>query len=201
MLGRVAFRLAGGDVATTDVEERHRLRLWQRRVVATVTSACAGIAAALAATIWGRRIGLMFGALLAFEPFLVAHSKILHTDALTASFFIVGVLAAAAAARGKGGVLWDLAAAAASLAGLSKLPGLACIPVAVLLMAGAAWRDTERRASRGWLVAARALVVPLGRFLLVGVAVVLLVWPVAWAAPQVVLSGLARGMELGSTAH
>lgn len=198
--GRAVYRLGGGDVDTTDRDARHDLRVSQRRVVAVVTSLCVAFVAALAQRAWGLRTAAALAGLLAFEPFLIAHSKILHTDALAASFLVVSIVALTVGARERSRWIVDLAAVACALAGLSKLPGLVGLPAAFLVTAAAAWPAAGATYDRA-VTSAKAAIVPTIRFAAIVAVTILLVWPATWAAPSAVAAGFVRGVDLGVSPH
>ena len=107
-----------------------------RRLMVPVHALLVVIAALLAWRLWSPTVGLLAGLLLALEPFLVAHGRILRTDALLAELMLVAVLAAVAFWSGRAG-LWalGLCTAATGLALLTKTPALAllgAIPAAAL---------------------------------------------------------------------
>ena len=94
------------------------------------------LAAVLCWRLWGKTTGVLVGLLLALEPFLVAHGRILRTVALLSELMLVAVLAALAFWSDKAG-WWSLAvcALATGLAWLTKTPALAllgAVPAAAL---------------------------------------------------------------------
>ena len=56
----------------------------------------------------GPELALLSGLLLANEPFLVAHGRLLHTDPLLALLMAVALLAGLGYFLGRGGPLWLL---------------------------------------------------------------------------------------------
>lgn len=97
----------------------------------------AGIAVAyrLARRLVGRPTAAVFAALLAFDPFAVGLSRVLHVDALQMTCGAVAVLAAGVFARRGGRRHLVVAGIATALAALAKLPGLAvALPVGVLAL-------------------------------------------------------------------
>jgi len=130
-------------------------------------------------------IALLAALLLAFDPFHLAHSRVLHTDGPETAFMVLSLLslliALRAADRKQTGASqrWMLASGGlAGVAMLAKAPGLTLVPIAGLLMA-AHNLDRYRTVSK-WLVAT------LGMTLLWGIAAGLgfvLAWPAMWVAP------------------
>ena len=124
----------------------------------------------------GPAAGLLGGALLALEPFLVAHGQLLRADAMLAELMLVAVLAAAAYwLRGAGRWALVLTAAATGLALLTKVPAAIVLPVIV----GIALVSRRRLpAVPVWLLGAGA----------VGVAL----WPALWVRPIKTLRGVVE---------
>ncbi|MEZ4705748.1 MAG: hypothetical protein R3A44_01000 [Caldilineaceae bacterium] len=135
-------------------------------------------------------IGLLLAAL---DPFHMAHARLLHTDALLASFAfltVVAYLCVGQSARPKR--LLILSGAAAGLTWLTKTPGLFLIPFVGLLQLvhfGQIWRN-RTGPTLFWRSAWRELVQPL--LLWFGVAVITYVacWPAMWVAPLQTLSNV-----------
>ena len=133
--------------------------------------------AALAALLW------------AADPFLVGYSRVLHVDALTATFATLSLLAACVYWHHQQQVwLLVVAGAGAALAVLSKSPGLAVLPVvAAVALARVDWR--------------RALL-PLGILCACCALTVLIVWPAVRSAPLDVVALVTSGVtENGGSPH
>lgn len=98
----------------------------------------------------GRRWGLMTGIFLALDPFLLAHSRVVHTDALLALFYLNSILAlltgmAYVKSTGKIQLRYlCMSSALAALTCLTKLYGLLLIPTATLLITAAYISSKER---------------------------------------------------------
>jgi hypothetical protein len=200
-IGRAVWRATGGAAHPSDLDEQHGLRLAQRRVVAVVASACLGVAAALAWSLYGGWVAVLAAGFWVFDPFLIAHSRILDTDALATSFLLVAVLGALAAARQPGRRGWDAVAVAVALAGLSKLPGFLGLVIAAGLMAWSAWtRTTGERRDRARAVLAEVKP-PVLRMTGIVALVVTALWPAVWADPLQVLWGIGAGAGMASSSH
>ena len=65
-----------------------------RLPVALATAACVGLAYPLLRRLFGGRVALLAGLLWAADPFLVAHSQLLHVDALLTSLMMLALLCA-----------------------------------------------------------------------------------------------------------
>lgn len=106
---------------------------------------------------------------IALDPFLIAHSKIVHVDALLAGFTVLSLFLFLRAEQG--GTRWALAgsAVAGALAMLSKLPGTILLPFAAMILFSrrAAWSRSER-SSRIRL---------LGQWTVMLLAAILVLWP------------------------
>lgn len=95
--------------------------------------------------LFDRRTPLITVGLLAFDPFLIGHSGLLHTDALLATFTLLALVVALLGLREPRRIVWWLLAGLfAGLAMLTKTPGLILLPFILLLAAvrclqSAAW--------------------------------------------------------------
>jgi hypothetical protein len=147
-----------------------------RLALALVNSLLVVVSALLLWRLAGPPAGLLGGALLALEPFLVAHGQILRADAMVSELMLLAVLAAMAYwIRGAG--LWALVltVAATGLALLTKVPSVLVLPV-ILGVALVARR--------------RLLAVPV--WLLGTGAVCFALWPALWVQPIRTLRGVAE---------
>jgi 4-amino-4-deoxy-L-arabinose transferase-like glycosyltransferase len=131
-------------------------------------------------------VALLAALLWATSPFLIAHSRLLHLDALVTSFMTLSLLLLlcaterpATVARGsdRGWLGWLIGAGVcAGLALLTKGPALVLLPTVGLLLATLAPRDGWR----GWLswVALRYSL-----WLLCAIVTFAALWPAMWVAP------------------
>lgn len=144
----------------------------------------------LIARLFDRPVGLVAALLIGFDPFYVAHSRLLHLDALLTTFSTLCLLT----------LLWFLvegktwvallAAAGAALAALTKSPGLLFLPYGALVVG---LRSFTRR--RPW---GQRLLHAVGGALLWSLTVctlVLALWPALWVAPEATLSQLWEGIS------
>jgi hypothetical protein len=159
-----------------------------RQVVAISTAAAIAICTLLAARLLGSGAALAGGALLALDPFLLAHSQLLHLDALEASFMAIALLAGLVrwlAGGGRGYLI--VSAVATGLALLSKSPALflfGFLPLVALTHALARRESLSDRLRDllGWA----GLVL----------TTYVVAWPALWVAPVDTLRGVfefARG--------
>ncbi len=133
-------------------------------------------------------------ALVAFDPFLLAHSRVLHLDALTALLSLCAVVALGAATRpDRSGTRW--AAVAGALAGLAMLNKVSALVLGPFALAWFAWRAWQRERRRP--VLARFVVWTAAAGL-----VYVLAWPSMWVAPVSTVTGvLTKAQEEGANPH
>lgn len=140
---------------------------------------------------WPAAIGFL---LIAFDPFHIAHSRILHQDGMASSFVLLALLAFFNFLYGER--RWQsliLSGAAAGLACLTKSPMLFLIPFMGLLLLIELVRKFRQagqleRTSLQW--AAKSLIL----WGLVGLTVYVLLWPAMWVEPIYTLRRVLGGM-------
>lgn len=121
----------------------------------------------------GNTIALFGAALLAFNPFFVAHSRIVNGDTASAGFMLLSVLAFLWLWQGRGLRIAALSGALAGLAFLTKLPApIIGLWVGVLALVG----YRQRSSINFWF---KALIM----WGLTAMAVFFLLWPAMWVAP------------------
>jgi hypothetical protein len=136
--------------------------------------------------VWGRKLvgdraALLTALFLAFDPFFVAHSRILNGDAGAAILMFLSLLVFLLYwQRGSTMSLWlILSGGLAGLACLTKLPapliGVFVGGLGLVAMVGE-WPEKRRRAVRHWVVALAVWGVVAG-------LVFVLFWPAMWVAP------------------
>jgi hypothetical protein len=135
--------------------------------VALVTTGLIVLVWWLAGMVIGLAAAAIGGFLLALDPFLLAHSRVLHLDALLALLMVASFLALLAALRADDRRLLLLSGGLAGLALLTKQPAAYLIPVTLVAL----WRD-----GRG--IRTRAL-----HWGAVALLVVFVLWPVLWVRP------------------
>jgi hypothetical protein len=144
--------------------------------------------------LWGERVALAGSILVALDPFFLAHSRVLHQDALVTGFCLLSVLVLALSLQDR--VSWPAVVCSGGLAGLavlSKPTALALCPWA----AGWLLVSVIRRGPlfKDWHKAAGLL---LGWTLSLAV-VYFLLWPAMWANPVETVSKMwARSTELAA---
>jgi 4-amino-4-deoxy-L-arabinose transferase-like glycosyltransferase len=179
-IGPEAARLTGNTIVdgpVTLLPGFMDLLVEARRAMILVNSALMVTCVALGWRMLGLGPALVGGLLLALEPFMIAHSQVVHVDALSAGFIAVAVLA--------GGVFWwmggglgylALCGVASGLAVLTKAPSVIVgllIPIVALT---APLVDRERWS--WWRV---AWTLPVAG--VIGVLTVVVLWPAMWVAP------------------
>jgi 4-amino-4-deoxy-L-arabinose transferase-like glycosyltransferase len=147
-----------------------------RVTVALTTTLGLAILVPLLVRLFGRRVAFLAGGLLAFDPFLVGHSGLLHTDALLATFSGLSVLCLLIAVRdGSRSWVWSVTSgAAAGLALLTKSLAAPLVPFTLLVL-GVAWLLRKVRFSQ--VVALFSL------WALAGTVLYWALCPAMWAAP------------------
>jgi len=168
-----------------------------RLPVALLTAAIVAGAYALLRRLVGGRVALLAGLFLAFDPFFLAHSRVLHLDALMSGFILLSVLSLLAylisdtksLEPAEAGVPEPhvacllLSGALAGLAALEKSPALFLVPFAGLLIVVASL------CRYGFRPAALFGAARLGIIWAVVLGVVyVILWPALWADPVGTLS-------------
>lgn len=217
-LGLLAHRalVGGGWLVPADADSA-LYRAFLRVPVALVTALCVVVAYLLLRRLLDRRVALVAALLWATDPFLVAHSQLLHLDGLLTSLVLLALLAAMAAfplpewGGEPGGeepqrvsLRWGMlvgSAVAGGLAFLTKSPSVILLPmvgaivgVGVLRMSGMSGMGAiggEGRRSVLVRVAVR-----LGVVMLAWGGIAVLVWVALWPAAWVDLPGVVRRVVL-----
>jgi len=176
-LGRKMRDALGGPGSPTFPE----ITFWARRLVAFVTWLGILVLYPLLRLAFGRKTALIATALVALDPFYLAHSRLHHLDALLTTFTMLSVVSLLAYRRGGG--RWRhlvLSASAGGLAMATKSPGVLVAPWALLVLGlGADWGRTPDRRS-GLLHPAKAMFC----WCTVAACVVVAMWPALWVDAQ-----------------
>jgi hypothetical protein len=146
-----------------------------RRAVGALTALAIGLTVYLAWLALGPVPAIVGGVLAALDPFLLAHSRLVHIDALLATW--MGVAVFGLIARWSGAGMWTLVLAglATGLALLSKAPALFLVgfaPIAATILRG-------RRA-----ILDRCVARDLAVWAVVALATYVALWPAVWVAPM-----------------
>jgi 4-amino-4-deoxy-L-arabinose transferase-like glycosyltransferase len=140
--------------------------------------------------IWGPKVTLASAILIGFDPFYLAHSRLLGLDAMLTSFMCLSFLSLLVY-LGRGGwgyLLWS--GACAGLAMLSKSPGAFMVPLGLGLIL--LYKGQEIRPG---LKNLPTLVAPLTLWAAIAGAVFVLCWPGMWVQPWVALRNVVEGMS------
>lgn len=188
-------------------------RTFLRVPVMLVTSLVVALAYPLLRRLFNQRVALITALLWAGDPFLVAHSKLLHVDALLTSFLLLSILAALVAFRlddvVQSGLLiassdrpaqepaaptepqqypvrWGMlavSAASAGLALLTKSPSLILIPMTGLIALVAALMLHPQPYKKQLFPLILGISRPLLVWGCITAAVWVALWPAAWVDP------------------
>jgi hypothetical protein len=181
----LGWLLNGGDLATyiaTQVSDPgHTIGLF-RLSGALWTSLCAP-----GAYLLGRRVlddwsAALAGGLIALDPFLLAHSRIVNGDASAAGLMLLSLLAFLALWQGSGWRTAALSGALGGLALLTKLPAPLIGPFVGCLAVAGWWRD---RRTVFWL---KALLI----WGVMAALVFVVLWPAMWVDPVGTLQRMLR---------
>jgi 4-amino-4-deoxy-L-arabinose transferase-like glycosyltransferase len=206
--GAAAFHLVFpqyAQVGSPDIHDSQLLRLMENRGVSPLQVLAAGrailvlIHAAAFLGAWpfarrllGARVAALGLALIALDPFLTAHQRLLHLDGLLASLVLLSFLAYLDFLRaGTPGAL-AVSALAAGLAWLTKTPAWFLFPAILALTLYFLWLKRGKKQPRPfslWLA-------PLAWFVL-AVLVFFVLFPAMWLAPLEIPQTMA-GYALGS---
>ncbi len=174
-------------------QERWAAFLGARRAMALAASALILLIALLVGQLFGLGAAALAGALLALDPWLIAHGRILHLDGLLASLIAIVALACLRRWLQPGGRRYVvLAGIAAGLALITKSAALVLLPALLLLLAVPAG---VRIGWRRWLA---------DLALLTGVAgaTAVVAWPALLVVPvSTVTQVLQFGSEVASQPH
>lgn len=174
-----------------------------RLPIAVTTALVIALAYPLLNRLCGEHIALLATLFWIGEPFLVAHSQLLHLDALLTSFMILSLLLMLVALNDQSHPLmlspwWLASGIAGGLALLTKSPALFLMPFAGLLALLQSFRSSKdqndlRRLGGRALYALLAATVWIDAAIIVWVAL----WPAAWIDPL----GAAGRMALQASAE
>lgn len=135
---------------------------------------------------WGIAPALVGMGLVAFDPFHIAHSRLMHLDGLLSTFLILSVVALLVALNPEEGRPWQwgalfISGIAAGWTWLTRSPGLFLLPFALLIALAMGYQAL--RAGTTLAKLAGFLVTRLLIWAGIGVVTVFLLWPAMWVAP------------------
>lgn len=148
-----------------------------------VTSAFAVVLYLLVKRLFDERVALLSAILVALDPFYLAHSRLLHHDALVTTFMTLSVLSFMVyLRRGRSFSFLVFSGWAAGLAFLSKATAFFLVPFIGLLSVIAWVEECYRRSPVRWREGGRWI----GRLLVwmgIAILVFVLLWPAMWVDP------------------
>ncbi len=160
-----------------------------RITVALTTTAGLAILYPLLARLFDRRMALLAVGLLAFDPFLIGHSGLLHTDALLATFILLALASALNGLREPHrAIWWILSGLFTGLALLTKTPAVVLLPFIGLIQLIAHFRKSP---IGHWSL----LIAHCSLFILITAATCLALYPALWANPTGTLDTLLAFSE------
>lgn len=189
--------LAGMADALLADPARLDMLVWMRLGVALASAAGIVLVFGLARRLFDGATALLAAGVLLFDPFLLAHTRLLNTDPLLALALTVSWLALVIGAGSSSRRYLALSGAAFGLALLTKTPALLVAPLVLLWIF---WQRGHReRTVAGWL---RGGCIDLAWFTLPALVTAVVAWPALWVAP---LTTLRRSVEfaaaLAQTGH
>jgi len=157
---------------------------WGRVAVALVTTLSLVVLHPLLARLFDRRVALLTIGLLAFDPFLIGHSGLLHTDALLATFTLLALVTGLNGLREpRRAVWWALSGLFTGLALLTKTPAIILLPSILLLRTIAPLLKSVTRHSP-FAIRHSSSVIAHGSLFIVSLLIVsLALYPALWANP------------------
>jgi hypothetical protein len=162
-----------------------------------VVAACIALVYVLLARLRGWPLAFSAGCLLALDPFYITYSKMIHLDALLASFMLLSVLSLIGFLEDKKWTYLVSSGVFTGLAFLTKSPSWFLISYAGLIVTLHHLLDRVRLSLDSskmhiWGRRIWDVVRSLGVWWVVAVCVVFLLWPAMWVMPGKVLSRIAR---------
>ncbi|MCC6175352.1 MAG: glycosyltransferase family 39 protein [Chloroflexi bacterium] len=188
--------ITGPDPVVTELPGFMDLLVRARLALIAVNSLLLVGTVALAWRLVGRGPALIGGVLLTFDPFMVAHSQVVHVDALASGFITVALLGACVYWWHRGG--WGYLAVCGIASGLAVLTKAPSLILGLLLPLVALTAPLVDRSGWTW----RRAVVTLVTGGMLGVLTVMLLLPALWVAPlEVAQRAIDYQIMQGSTPH
>jgi hypothetical protein len=166
-----------------------------------VIAGCIALVYVLLARLTNWPVAFSAGCLLALDPFYITHSKMLHVDALLASFMLVSALFLITYLQERKNRFLALSGVFAGLAFLTKSSALFLIPFTALILALQYLMPRKRTSvdpmrARTWASALWEIVRSLALWGIVAVCVFFMLWPAMWSRPAEMLSRILRNASL-----
>jgi hypothetical protein len=167
-----------------------------------LTAACVVAVYFMVRRMFGDRVALLSGVLLALDPFYLSHSRVIHHDALATTFMTLAVLSFLICAwHGRWRTFLILSGLAAGLSFLSKGSALFLAPFIGLLcgMGYLAQAENWRKIDGGALIRWASAWVG---WAAVALLIFFLLWPVMWVDPVSAVQGLlTKAVDYAGEAH
>ncbi len=166
--------------------------LWVRLPLALSAAASVVIIYYLTRRLLGKRIGVLFALVIAFDPFILAHTRVIHVDAPLAYFMFISFLAFVLYLS-EGNKRWlILSGLFGGLAGLSKTPAVLLGPILAVsgllyaLLPSPGQSKSVRRKRLGLALVGWGAV---------AVAAIFALWPAMWSQPLSVVQSLVGNIQ------
>jgi 4-amino-4-deoxy-L-arabinose transferase-like glycosyltransferase len=130
--------------------------------------------------------------LIAFDPFHLALTRLLHVDGLLANLLLLSMLALLCYVQERRLLDLVVSAAAAGLGLLTKLPAVLMPLVAGLLIAYAVWKKTGLHRERSLTGMVRPFLRVFLAWILILALVFVALWPAMWAAPLQTITSVVK---------
>ncbi|MFN2136387.1 MAG: glycosyltransferase family 39 protein [Candidatus Promineifilaceae bacterium] len=130
----------------------------------------------------GHTAAILAAAFMAFSPFLIAHTQLMHLDGLAGSLMLLSLLAFLAYAADRRVLDLLLAGIVAGLAWLTKTPAFILGPILLVIALLLARRQAARPVLTAYLLWA-----------VIGAITFLLFWPVMWSSPISTMQRILAG--------
>lgn len=166
--------------------------------------ACFAAAFLLSRRMFGCAVALTGAILMAFDPFLIAHDRLLHIDGLFAITAYASLLALLAAIQPRARVNRSAIALGgffAALAWLTRITGGVLVIFTMLVLAIDAWRRAGGRPRR-WRFALQGFLAPALIWSATAIAATFALWPALWVEPLACLRQMvAYSLNAASAGH
>lgn len=159
--------------------------------IAVITSAGIALIFLLLKRLFGIRVAVLGAVFIALDPFYIAYSRVIHMDALLATFMALSVLALLVYLRERRRLMLAASGAFMGLAILTKITALFLVPFGILVILF--WLLADARFNLKKPFETRKLfptITIASMLLLICMLTIIIVWPAAWAHPTFVAKEL-----------
>jgi len=172
-----------GTLAQRDYAMPLRILIESRRTMVLLHMLALGFGFLFARRLFGTIPALVGFLLIAFDPFHIALSRVLHLDGLLADFMLLSLLAFLAYLEDNRNLTLVISGAAAGLAWLTKSPGLFLIPLIGLLILFNHLRSKNNPGGVEWRKSIPQILKVATIWGAVGLLVFFIFWPAMWVDP------------------